>query len=584
MFIKQRVAFLLSCTFLSAAVCVVNPALAQDAKSDQLQRQIDSLQEQLQSLKRQVAQTKKDADKAQQTAQNAQKPPQDGQQIPPGLYDAESHMPTKAKPSSWLDTIHVSFAGSYATFDAAWRQRNEIASGSTDLPFSTLPFPNTPLYSEHELRASAQQSRIAIKMYGDINPTNHLKAYFETDFGGAAITSNSRESNSFALRIRQAFGEYDNDDWHFHMVGGQAWSLLTQNKEGMLPQNENVPLTIDAQYVVGFNWARQPQVRFVEDINKTLWFGVSVESPQASIAPNGNLPSPSSAFPFVVNAANNCNNSGFLNSATSCSNDVAPDVVEKVAWDPGWGHYEAFAVQRWFADQVSPCAHGTCETAPVVPANWSTETTFGWDVGGSVLLPVITKFLDLQGNVMYGDGGGRYGSSQLADVTYGSNGALTPLTYLSAMVGAVAHPWTGLSVYAYAGQERLNANSFGTGGYGNGLYANNGCLLENPGYANNPGGVGAASYNSAISPSVCTANVQKTQEITVGFWQDLYKGNLGELVFGAQYEYVRLTAFATNCALPGTAAACTPGPTSTPNQGLNPNNNIFFTSLRYYPF
>jgi len=43
---------------------------------------------------------------------------------------------------------------------------------------------------------------------------------------------------------------------------------------------ENIPLTIDAQYVVGYNWARQPQIRFVEDWNKIAWFGVSIESPQ----------------------------------------------------------------------------------------------------------------------------------------------------------------------------------------------------------------------------------------------------------------------------------------------------------------
>ena len=39
------------------------------------------------------------------------------------------------------------------------------------------------------------------------------------------------------------------------------WSLLTQNRVGMLNGTENTPLTIDAQYVVGFNWARQPAIR-----------------------------------------------------------------------------------------------------------------------------------------------------------------------------------------------------------------------------------------------------------------------------------------------------------------------------------
>ena len=51
----------------------------------------------------------------------------------------------------------------------------------------------------------------------------------------------------------------------------------------------------------------------------------------------------------------------------------------------------------------------------------------------------------------------------------------------------------------------------------------------------------AAGLNA--STATCTANVQKTQEFTIGFWQDVYKGNLGRVRIGLQYEYVTLTAF-----------------------------------------
>ena len=46
------------------------------------------------------------------------------------------------------------------------------------------------------------------------------------------------------------------------------WSLLTQNRVGILNSTENVPLTIDAQYVAGFNWARQPAIRYVQDVGQ----------------------------------------------------------------------------------------------------------------------------------------------------------------------------------------------------------------------------------------------------------------------------------------------------------------------------
>jgi hypothetical protein len=579
MVIKRRVGILLASAMLGTSLAAM-PAFAQDAQNQQqLQSQINAMQKQLQDMQHKLNQATQQATAAQTQATAAQTAVQN---LPSGLYNQSppgaSPVVTKGGPS-FFSTVNVSFAGSFIEGASVWRQRNEVASGASDPPFTTLPFQNSPLYNENEFRMSAQQSRIAIKMTGDIDPVQHLKAYFETDFLGSGVTANSRESNSYNLRLRQAFLEYDNDDWHFHFVGGQAWSLVTQNRVGMLPQSENTPLTIDAQYVVGFNWTRQPQLRFVEDWNKMVWFGVSVESPQAAIA--GTFPTtPTATFPQYVNPANLGTASGLIDSTTYYSNDIAPDIVEKLAFDPGWGHYEAFGLERWFADQVAP-ATAPFAAASAVPVNWRTKTTFGWDVGGSVLLPVLPKYLDLQGSVMYGQGGGRYGSSQFADVTYGSTGALSPLQYLGALVGGVGHPWTGLDIYLYAGQEQVNANSFGTtSGYGNAFLANNGCALAS-GASNTT--AAAAAMNMPLTGTTCTGNVQRTQELTVGFWQNIYKGPVGRFVFGMQYEFIHANLFGTNCGLPG-AAGCVGSVISAPNAGLSVNNNIFFTSIRYYPF
>ena len=170
-----------------------------------------------------------------------------------------SRLPTKAAAApSWFGGIHVSLAGSFIAMEGVWRQHNEVSSGASDPAFSTLPFHNSLLYFENENRYSAQQSRLAIKASGDIDPAQHLTAYWENDWLGAGVTANSRESNSYNLRMRQAWLFYDNDNYHFNVLAGQAWSMLTANKLGILPGTENAPLTIDAQYVVGFNWARQP--------------------------------------------------------------------------------------------------------------------------------------------------------------------------------------------------------------------------------------------------------------------------------------------------------------------------------------
>jgi len=590
MVVKKRAGLLLSGTVL-ASIFVAAPAFAEDAQTDQMQRQINALQKQLQTLQSQITETKQQAKAAQQSAQTAQ---QTVQNIPAGLYNADVALPTKAGPPSWFGGIHVSLAGSFIAMEGVWRQHNEVSSGASDPAFSTLPFHNSPLYFEDETRFSAQQSRLAIKATGDIDPAQHLTAYWENDWLGAAPTANSRESNSYNLRMRQAWLFYDNDNWHSHFLAGQAWSMLTANRLGILPGTENVPLSIDAQYVVGFNWARQPQLRFVQDWNKTVWFGVSVESSQTAFASNGNGVAGAAAFSpgngtvvptgLGVNPGNNCNAGGLLDDVTQCSTNVYPDVIEKLAVDPGWGHFEAVGLQRWFTDDVASIGFPFLPHGVAVSPGWKQETHFGWGVGGSVLLPVWEKVLDLQGSVLTGQGLGRYGSSQLADVTIGPDGTLKPLTTTQILLGLVAHPWAGLDVYGYAGQEQVKANfwnqvgfagSAGAGGYGNPAYLNGGCFQPNT------ASTFGAGFNTPIAPSSCTANVEKTQELSIGFWQAIYKGDLGQVRVGAQYEFVRLEAFA-GTGTPLAIKAGTAGPA--PNAGLNPYNNIVFFSLRYYPF
>ena len=327
----------------------------------------------------------------------------------------------------------------------------------------------------------------------------------------------------------------------------------------------------------------------MQDVGKIAWFGVSVEGSETAFASNGNGvagPVGTSANagtvvpPTVVaNVTNNCNAGGLLDPLTNCSINPAPDIIEKFALDPGWGHYEALGLQRWFADATAPAVKGVA----VPGGSWSQRTTFGWGVGGNALLPVWPTFVDLQGSVLYGQGIGRYASSQLADVVVGPSGNLQPLTSIQFMVGAVAHPFWGTDVYAYYGQEQTQANAWTVGGvnggWGNTAF-NESCGLITSGanseLVNTNGGTGT---NFNTNSTVCTANVQRVREITVGFWQDIYKGDLGRARVGLEYEYVMQDLF------PGLAKATSfAGTNPIPNTGLHPNNNIVFFSLRYYPF
>jgi hypothetical protein len=201
-------------------------------------------------------------------------------------------------------------------------------------------------------------------------------------------------------------------------------------------------------------------------------------------------------------------------------------------------------------------------------------TKFGWGVGGSALVPILPKFLDLQGSVMYGKGIGRYGSGQLPDVTIAPDGSLSPVTALHAMVGAVAHFTPDLDVYAYAGLEKADSN-FSTAtngvpnntGFGNPFFVNTLCGVENS--AAVPA-VPGSPVSGVLANGSCAVNVRLLTEITAGFWYNFYKGPMGRVAGGAQFEYIHRDSY------PGvTAPIGIPVAPST-------DNAIAMASLRYY--
>lgn len=329
------------------------------------------------------------------------------------------------------------------TTDTVWRQRNMVNDMATN--FGAIPFPFSPLYNEHEFHGSARESRLSLFIDGNIDAWQKVAGYFETDFlgvGGSnaagAAESNYNQTNGWLPRLRQAYLTYDNSSWGFHFLAGQAWSLLTQNQVGVTPRKENIPTTIDANYVVGWNYTRQWQIRAVQEFGPGVSLGVSVENPAAIVgagtatAPTGAGGAFASGGIVNGNEVNfaNIGSGGFLNCVT-VTTDQIPDIVEKVAFDPGWGHYEIVCLQWFFTDNTLSCVPGLCVAgSTAMTGSPTTKTTFGAGVGGSVLLPPIPQYLEFIGNMLHGRGVGRYAPGQLPDVTIDSDGSLTPLVGL----------------------------------------------------------------------------------------------------------------------------------------------------------
>jgi hypothetical protein len=553
---RLHISTLMLGTFAGAALMPACAA-ADDAQTERMQRQIDALQRQLQSLQKQVSDSKK-ASREATAAQAAQVP------AAPGGTHAQaggSQPPLKA-PMALPAGVKMTWGGFLAA-EALYRQHNTVSDIGT--PFASIPYPFSPQYSEPEFRGSARQSRISLLVEGALDPAQKLAGYYEMDFLGVGVTSNYNQSNSWAPRLRQGYLAYDNSDWGFHLLAGQSWSLLTQNTVGITPRKENIPLTIDANYVAGFDYTRNWEIRAVKDFGPSVSLGLSIENPASEVyASSGAIANGGSLNGLIVNWANA--GSSFLGSGAFVNpfnTETAPDVIGKAAFDPGWGHYEVFGLARFFTDSVFTCspalvpATGVCPTTTANVGNPRSHVTVGEGIGGSVLLPIISNVLDLQGSVLYGRGIGRYGASQLSDVVVGSDGTLSPITALHAMVGAVAHPWAGLDIYSYAGMERANANFFNTAtgltGFGVPTLSNAGCGI-----------VTGASFTGGVSN--CAAVNKEVDEVTVGFWQNLYKGDYGRVATGFQYQYLRRKSFDG-----------VPGPVST-------SDNVVMSSLRYYPF
>jgi hypothetical protein len=554
---------LVALTAVAATLLGAAPAAAQDAATIQaIQQQIQQLQAQLKKLQVDAArrdaalkQAQEDAAEARMQAQQAQ---QAAAMMPPPAAVAAAPAPPPGpllpKGAFRVGGVTVTLGG-FAAAEGVYRSRNEAASIDTN--FNTgIPLPSSPNYHIPEYRETAQQSRFSLLAEGQVDATNKLTSYLETDFLSAGSSSNSNQSNSYTLRLRQFWAGWDNGDYGVHLMGGQGWSLATMNRVGMLPRSENVPLTIDAQYVVGFDWERQAQFRVVKDFDDhRFWAGLSVEEPQtifASSAGNNCLTGATAGTGVGGGTLEyaQCGGSN-VNSIQSYSDNYAPDIIAKLAADPGWGHYEVYGLLRFLGGRVS---YGTGATGGTPGTGRNYDTT-GEGVGAGMILPVVPKLLDFQVSGLVGQGVGRYGTAQLPDATFDTHGKIEPLDEYSVMGGLVGHPVPSVDVYAYGGAEGVSRKYYtaGTvnGGYGNPNVSLAGCELE----------LGS-----------CSANTSSVAEGTIGAWWKFFQGNYGTMQVGAEYEYVKRNTFSGGGATKGSVLS----PSS--------DENIVLVSFRYYPF
>ncbi len=434
--------------------------------------------------------------------------------------------------------------GGFLAGETVWRQRATLSDINT--PFNSIPFSAAGQAQQSEFYGSGRQSRLSLLVQGKTGNIN-LTGYYEMDFLSAGVTSNDNQSNSYTMRQRQVWAQAAfHSGWT--LTAGQMWSLVAETRKGLENRTEANPMQIDAQYVVGYSWARQYGFRVTKNFNNKVWAGFSIENNQVIVSASGNPAN------FLVGGPGT--GGGLYNPTANYSSNLSPDYVGKLAFEPSSGqHYEVFALASIFRDRIYPNA--TATPASAVGAFNDNATGFGGGANARWLM--AKKKYEAALHFLGGQGVGRYGSSGLPDVTVQPNGYLVPLTSYQGLAEFDVHlpKW---DLYFDGGGEYVgNYWQEYKGkpvGYGSAYFVNTGCGTETLPSGGNGFSPGALSN--------CSGQTRSVIEGTMGFWYKPYNGPKGRLQMGMQYSYITR----------GTWRGIGGAPDAI--------NNIVFTSFRYY--
>lgn len=486
-----------------------------DRLQKSLQDSVNILQQQQQQLQVSVQKASEQAVAARNTAAEAGT---EVTSVKSSVVSVNGSLKTQEKRVKSLEeptTIHYKGVtltpGGFLEATALVRTRNENADISNS--YTGIPLNGTSNSKLSEFRGSARDSRLSLLMQANAG-SSKLSGYVETDFLGAAPSANFVQASGFTPRLRQAWVQIEKESG-WTVTAGQMWSLLTSNRQGIAPRAEFIPNTADGSYVVGFNWVRERAVRVTKDFHNGIWAGFEVDDPESTF---------SAAFvPANVMGLNTSQNAStgvlllpFLaNYSNGNSTTLAPDLLAKVVFEPGWGHFEIKALGRFFRDRIA----STATTKGV------TNVTEGYGFGFGAILPVVKSKVDIVAEGLAGQGIGRYGAAGLPDVTLNPNNAeMQPLREARIMGGIEYHPNPRLDFYTYGGDEYAGryASVTPTGtpaGYGSQLVSYANCTNE-------------------VAVNTCSGANRNIYEVTAGYWYRLYQGNFGRIQYGNQVVYI----------------------------------------------
>jgi hypothetical protein len=332
---------------------------AQQRQLENQQQQLDAQRQLLQNLQKQMESLAKDKDTKGTVV--AEKPPaeqpMDFTKVPPpkkvalsqmDKYDREHPSGTNVRIGDHSKTIPIPATKTeIGVHGFAELQIIHDTNGIDDNQFDTVNIPVDGSPSQTKFSVNPSRLEVSSKTPTSVGRVN---TFISVDFNG--------ESNAADLQLRQAYGELSNENLGASLLAGQAWTTMADLKA--------IPETLDIAGPTGHFKERQPLLRVTKSLADALTAEVALETPE--------------------------------NVAYVDADKLTrwPDLAVTGTWHAD-GKYLKHLRLAGLARDLR--AEGT---------NGSTDSAFGWAIGGSgkLVLPFLGAKDNFKFGVQYGDGYG----------------------------------------------------------------------------------------------------------------------------------------------------------------------------------
>jgi hypothetical protein len=322
--------------------------------------------------------------------------------------------------------------GGFVDFENIFRTTNTQSNIATS--FATIPFSNTALGSTSEFRTTAQFSRLNFKIEDHFRGTDFL-GYVEGDFSGNSAPNVYQSVNGLTNRLRLYFGYARRGKWV--IVGGQTWSWLTPNREGIGPIPSDLAITYneDQNLAVGVPYTRAAEFRVGYHVNDHWAIGVGIENSNQYI---GNYVALPAGFSSI--------GSQFDNNANAGAANLMPDILAKTTYDT------KLSGRHFHAELTGFLTGAHASVMPTGSTAFHSRTAYGG--GGQVatnyeLVPNKLVFL---ANAFWSDGGAHYlvGTGPELVVRPNAAGTNVDLSMVHAGAGSAGFEWRASPKEAFA--------------------------------------------------------------------------------------------------------------------------------------